>query len=183
MNTTWWWALGAVVVVVALIASLVDGWGRSDRGPRRRPGGGRPRGAGGARPGPGGGRPRGRGDRRPAARPGRRGPGKRPAGRRPRPGEIWWADVPYEDGPGSKDRPCLVLALRGESALVVKITSREREGRAGVIALPDGAVGDAAGRRSYLETEELREVRVGEFRRHVGAVDRKVWARVRHLSR
>ncbi|MFG2196271.1 type II toxin-antitoxin system PemK/MazF family toxin [Streptomyces sp. NPDC048639] len=181
MNTTWWWALGAVVVVIALIASLVDGWGRSDRGPRRKPRGARP-------PGAGGGRPRGRGDRRPPARPGRREPGKRTPGKRtpgsgPRPGEIWWAEVPYEDGPGSKDRPCLVLALRGESALVAKITSQEREGRAGVIALPDGTVGDAAGRRSYLETEELREVRIGGFRRHVGAVDRTVWARVRHLSR
>ncbi|MEU6080594.1 type II toxin-antitoxin system PemK/MazF family toxin [Streptomyces sp. NPDC047108] len=177
MNTTWWWALGAVVVVVALIASLVDGWGRSDRGPRRgRTRAGRP-------PGAGGGRTRGRGDRRPPARPGRREPSAKRAGKRPRPGEIWWADVPYEDGPGSKDRPCLVLALRGENALVVKITSRDREGRAGVIALPDGAVGDTAGRRSYLETEELREVRIGGFRRHVGAVDRRVWARVRHLSR
>ncbi|HEY1176855.1 MAG TPA: hypothetical protein VGF17_11915, partial [Phytomonospora sp.] len=27
----------------------------------------------------------------------------------PAPGEIWWADVPFEDGTGSKVRPCLVL--------------------------------------------------------------------------
>ncbi|MGP3923635.1 type II toxin-antitoxin system PemK/MazF family toxin [Streptomyces sp. 8N616] len=175
MDTSWWWALGALVVV-ALIAAAADGWGR--RGPARGPGRGREAGQG-----PGGGRGP-RGVRRPPGRPARPGrPGRRAPGRLPRPGEIWWADVPYEDGPGSKDRPCLVLALRGDVALVAKITSQARERRDGVIALPDGEVGDAAGHRSYLETEELREVPVVEFRRHVGAVDRGVWARVRHLAR
>ncbi|MEU0718351.1 type II toxin-antitoxin system PemK/MazF family toxin [Streptomyces lavendulocolor] len=155
MDTSWWPALGAVVVI-ALVAAVSGATGR------RRPG---------ARPG---GRPAGR--TRPPARPGRA------PKARPRSGEIWWADVPYEDGPGSKDRPCLVLAVRGDTALVAKITSRYRDERPGVIALPPGAVGDARGRPSFLETEELRDVPLRHFRRRASRVDPLVWDRVRHLA-
>ncbi|MBC9718261.1 type II toxin-antitoxin system PemK/MazF family toxin [Streptomyces sp. TRM66268-LWL] len=151
MDTSWWLALAAVVAL-ALLAALVDGRGRSRR---------RPSGAG-----------------RPPARP--RGPGRGPR-RAPRPAEIWWADVPYEDGPGSKDRPCLVLDVRGESAVVVKITSKYHDERAGVIPLPPGSVGDAQGRPSFLETDELRTVPVWAFRRRAGVVDPVLWDQVRHL--
>ncbi|MFD7981699.1 type II toxin-antitoxin system PemK/MazF family toxin, partial [Streptomyces sp. NPDC059749] len=96
---------------------------------------------------------------------------------------IWWADVPFEDGPGSKDRPCLVLALRGDCALVAKITSKYHDERPGVIPLPPGSVGDAQGRPSFLETDELRDVLVWEFRRKVGTADPVVWDQVRHLAR
>ncbi|HCA85274.1 MAG TPA: hypothetical protein DEQ61_07115, partial [Streptomyces sp.] len=101
----------------------------------------------------------------------------------PRPREIWWAEVPYEDGPGSKDRPCLVLSVRGDTARVAKITSKHHEERPGIVALPPGAVGDPQGRTSYLETEELRDVPVTGFRRRVGELDRAIWARVRPLTR
>ncbi|MGW4161637.1 type II toxin-antitoxin system PemK/MazF family toxin, partial [Streptomyces sp. NPDC004788] len=103
--------------------------------------------------------------------------------RLPRAGEIWWAEVPYEDGPGAKDRPCLVLALRHDTALVVKITSKYHDERPGVIALPPGSVGDAQGRPSFLETDELRDVPVWGFRRRVGTADPVVWDQVRHLAR
>ncbi|MDQ1010535.1 mRNA-degrading endonuclease toxin of MazEF toxin-antitoxin module [Streptomyces sp. V4I23] len=156
MDTSWWLAVIAVVVV-ALVVAVSDGLGRGTR------------------------RPTGR--RRPPARPGERVRERvgRPKGR-PSPGEIWWADVPYEDGPGSKDRPCLVLSVRGGTALVAKITSRYRDESPGMIALPPGTVGDARGRPSFLETDELRDVRVGEFRRRVGTVDPAVWDQVRHLA-
>ncbi|MYU22125.1 type II toxin-antitoxin system PemK/MazF family toxin [Streptomyces sp. SID8352] len=126
----------------------------------------------------------GRGRRPAGTRRPPRGPrGARERAPRPRPAEIWWARVPFEDGPGAKDRPCLVLAVRGRRALVAKITSRDRQGRPGVIALPPGAVGDARGRVGFLETEELRRVPVGDFRRRVGEVDPALWDRVRHLAR
>lgn len=153
---SWWWLAVVAVVVLALVAALSDGIGR--RGPRP------------------GRRPAGR--RRPPARPGERGRGQR----LPAPGEIWWAEVPYEDGPGSKDRPCLVLSVRDGAVLVAKITSKHHEERPGVVALPPGAVGDARGRRSFLETDELRTVRPAGFRRRVGRVDPAVWRKVRHLS-
>ncbi|MFJ9809811.1 type II toxin-antitoxin system PemK/MazF family toxin [Streptomyces sp. NPDC101158] len=152
-DTSWWPALVAVVLI-ALVVAVADGRRRSAR------------------------RPAGR--TRPPARPAPR--GKAPE-RLPRAGEIWWADVPYEDGPGSKDRPCLVLALRGDSALVAKITSKYHDERPGVIALPPGSVGDAQGRPSFLETDELRDVPVWEFRRRVGTADPVVWDQVRHLAR
>ncbi len=103
--------------------------------------------------------------------------------REPRAREIWWAEVPFEDGPGSKDRPCLVLSVRGDRALVAKITSKYHDERPGVIALPPGAVGDARGRASFLETDELRDVPLVEFRRRVGEADPVVWDQVRHLAR
>ncbi|MEU2622166.1 type II toxin-antitoxin system PemK/MazF family toxin [Streptomyces sp. NPDC007157] len=151
MDTSWWLALAAVVLL-ALVATLVDGWGRGHRprGQRTRPPG----------------HPR----------------GTRVQAGRPHPGDIWWANVPYEDGPGTKDRPCLVLAVRGNQATVAKITSKYHDERAGVIPLPPGAVGDAHGRPSFLETDELREVSVGEFRRRVGVVDPVLWDQVRHLA-
>ncbi|MER7479464.1 type II toxin-antitoxin system PemK/MazF family toxin [Streptomyces sp. NPDC126510] len=147
MDTSWWLALAAVVLL-ALIATLVDGWGRG---------------------------------RRPSAR---RGPsaGAVLVEGRPQPAEIWWADVPYEDEARTKDRPCLVLAVRGERATVAKITTRFRDGRTGVIPLPPGSVGDAQGRASFLETDELREVPVWGFRRRVGVVDPTLWDQVRYLA-
>ncbi|MER5962446.1 type II toxin-antitoxin system PemK/MazF family toxin [Streptomyces sp. NPDC002057] len=160
MDTSWWPALVAVVVI-ALAVVLADGRKRSSRRPsgRTRPPGRPPRGPAGPRKAP--------------ARP----------GRGPRAAEIWWADVPFEDGPGSKDRPCLVLSVRRGSVLVAKITSRYHDERPGVIALPPGAVGDAQGRPSFLETDELREVPVADFRRRVGEADPVVWDQVRHLAR
>ncbi|MEV4425202.1 type II toxin-antitoxin system PemK/MazF family toxin [Streptomyces sp. R-07] len=169
MDTSWWPALVAVVVI-ALVVALA--WGS----PRTKSGGGwkrsKRRPAGRTRP-----------PARPTARPQRRPEGPRRApGRPPRAAEIWWADVPFEDGPGSKDRPCLVLVVRGDSALVAKITSKYHDERPGVIALPPGAVGDAQGRPSFLETDELREVPMGDFRRRVGEADPVVWDQVRHLA-
>ncbi|MFD9600716.1 type II toxin-antitoxin system PemK/MazF family toxin [Streptomyces sp. NPDC059970] len=168
MDMSWWWIAIAVVVLLALVVAVADGRARGGQRSRGRSG----RSAGtrfGARPG---------GRTRPPAGPGR-GPGPE---RRPRPGEIWWAEVPYEDGPGAKDRPCLVLSVRGDSALVAKITSKYHEERPGVIALPAGTVGDARGRESFLETDELREVAVRGFRRRAGVVDPDVWERVRGLG-
>ncbi|MFD6293160.1 type II toxin-antitoxin system PemK/MazF family toxin [Streptomyces sp. NPDC060205] len=159
MNMSWWLALAAVVLLAA-VATFVDGWGRGRKPSARR---------------------------RPARRPTRRPPGRvdevrRPS--RPRPAEIWWANVPFEDEPGAKDRPCLVLSVRGRRAVVAKITTKfHDDGRGGVIALPAGSVGDARGRASFLETGELRGVPVREFRRRVGEVDARVWDRVRHLAR
>lgn len=100
----------------------------------------------------------------------------------PRSGEIWWAAVPFEDGPGAKDRPCLVLSVRRGSARVVKITTNHRD-RPGKLALPPGSVGDTQGRASYLELDEARTVPLADFRRRVGTLDAALWARVRREAR
>ncbi|MFF9811913.1 type II toxin-antitoxin system PemK/MazF family toxin [Streptomyces sp. NPDC014006] len=147
MDTSWWLALAAVALL-ALVAVLVDGWGRGRREARRARAAGR------------------------AAA----------ASLRPRPAEIWWAQVPYEDGPRSKDRPCLVLSVRRRRVRVAKISTKYHDERAGVIPLPPGSVGDAQGRASFLQTDEVREVPVGDFRRRVGVVDPVLWDQVRHLA-
>ncbi|GAP50926.1 type II toxin-antitoxin system PemK/MazF family toxin [Streptomyces azureus] len=146
MDTSWWLALAAVILL-ALVATLVDGWGR-----------------------------------RSAARRGRTAVATATVAGLPQPAEIWWADVPYEDEARTKDRPCLVLAVRGERATVAKITTRFRHERTGVIPLPPGSVGDTQGRASFLETDELREVPVWGFRRRVGVVDPALWDQVRYLA-
>ncbi|MGW5196277.1 type II toxin-antitoxin system PemK/MazF family toxin [Streptomyces spiralis] len=150
MDTSWWLALAAVVLL-ALVATLVDGWGRGRR-------------------------PAGRGTRPPGRVLGRGGAA------RPQPAEIWWANVPYEEGSGAGDRPCLVLSVHGKRARVARITSRYHDERAGVIPLPPGSVGDAQGRTSFLETDEVREVPVWDFRRRVGVVDPVLWDQVRYLA-
>ncbi|MFF3068522.1 type II toxin-antitoxin system PemK/MazF family toxin [Kitasatospora sp. NPDC057936] len=126
-------------------------------------------------------RPASRPATRPAPRPaGPAGPRPRPAGSGrsgPAPQEIWWAEVPFEDGPGSKDRPCLVLRVDGRTATVAKITSKHHAERPGVLPLPPGSVGDSQGRTSWLETDELRRVPLSAFRRRAGTVDRQVWNR------
>jgi len=140
-------------------------------------------------------RPPGRPARRPSARasssrpsssrpsPSRPGGGggsrSAPPGRLPEPREIWWARVPFDDGVGGKDRPCLVLYRGAGTATVLKITSKHHTDLAGVIPLPPGTVGDRAHRASWLETEESREVPFADFRRRVGAVDPQLWTRVR----
>ncbi|MFI5796076.1 type II toxin-antitoxin system PemK/MazF family toxin [Streptomyces sp. NPDC051677] len=163
MDTSWWLALAAVVLL-AVVATLVDGWGRGHRQQRQQ-----------------------RRRTRPPGRPAQRATGRATRGRgvvagHPQPAEIWWADVPFEDGPGAKDRPCLVLMVRGDRVTVAKITSKYHDERAGVIPLPPGAVGDAQGRPSFLETDELRQVPVRDFRRRVGVMDPVLWDQVRHLA-
>lgn len=195
MDTSWWPALAAVVLL-ALVAALVDGWGRAPRPGNRRT---RPPGRPGDRSGRSG---RfdgfdgfGRSDRSPSSdrsehsgRSGRTERSERSAGARPRPAEIWWASVPCEAaGPGAgaprtQDRPCLVLSVRGRRARVARITSKYRDERVGVIPLPPGSVGDAQGRTSFLETDEVQEVPVRDFRRRVGVVDPVLWDQVRYLA-
>ncbi|MCN9239254.1 type II toxin-antitoxin system PemK/MazF family toxin [Streptomyces sp. RY43-2] len=145
MDTSWWPALAAVVLL-ALVATLVDGWGRGQR------------------------------RRRTAAR------GRGLPRAHPRPAEIWWTSVPHENREGGAERPCLVLAVRGDSATVARITSRYHDERAGVIPLPPGTVADSHGRPSYLETDELRDVPLWDFRRRVGVVDPLLWDQVRYLA-
>lgn len=44
-------------------------------------------------------------------------------------GEVWFAEVPFADGTGSKDRPVLVLAVQGRVCTVARFTSRDRTAR------------------------------------------------------
>ncbi|MFC1409932.1 type II toxin-antitoxin system PemK/MazF family toxin [Streptacidiphilus sp. N1-12] len=157
------------VALLVLLAGLFGYSRRRGSGSSGRSGGDRPRPRPRApRPGPRAGRP-------PAAPS--RGAERAPS-RLPEPREIWWAEVPFEDGPGSKDRPCLVLHRGAVTATVLKITSKHHTERPGVLPLPPGTVGDREHRASWLETDEPREVPLADFRRRVGAVDAGLWNQV-----
>lgn len=155
MDASWWLALAALVLIVTLTVA--------DQLARRRQ------------------RLAERHREVPHGRLGPTPPGPLP---NPRPGEIWWARVPYADRHGSKDRPCVVLSATGDWIRVLKVTSRRPTApRPHVIRLPQGSVDDARGLPSYLETDELRDLPVWDFRRRCGAVSPELWKRIRQLSR
>lgn len=111
--------------------------------------------------------------------------GPTPPGPLPEPkvGEIWWARVPYEDQPGSKDRPCVVLGQHGDWVRVAKVTSRRpRTPRPAVLRLPEGAVDGERVLPSYLEADELRDLPVWDFRRKCGEVSPQLWKKIRQVS-
>ncbi|WP_407345295.1 type II toxin-antitoxin system PemK/MazF family toxin [Pengzhenrongella phosphoraccumulans] len=63
---------------------------------------------------------------------------RRRAGR-PRTGEIWFAQVPFRDGTGSKDRPVLVLSVDGRACTVAQFTSQDRDARRDYLRVPDAS--------------------------------------------
>ncbi|SCG62376.1 type II toxin-antitoxin system PemK/MazF family toxin [Micromonospora humi] len=182
------WAL----VIVACVAAgwLWSEWRRrsADRsseagrpgraGDRRRPG------AGGDRPGSGprGGRTSGgrSAGGRTSAPPRPRDAG-RPDRDRPRPGEIWWADVPYADGTGSKVRPCLVLRVDGADAEVLKITSQDKSDRDDHVSIPTRSWDADAEHDSWLDVSEPIPVALTAFADKAGDCDAGVWRGVRRL--
>jgi hypothetical protein len=84
---------------------------------------------------------------------------------RPQPGEIWFAEVPFQDGSGSKDRPVLVLAVDGRACTVARFTSKDRSARRDHHPVPAGVVG--LGRTSWVDLRP-RELPRSAFRRRAG---------------
>jgi hypothetical protein len=98
---------------------------------------------------------------------------------RPRPGEIWWATVPYDDGTGSKVRPCLVLRTYRTRVEVLKITSQDQSDRADHIEIPTRAWDRKAEHNSFLDLSDPYQLRDGAFERKAGVIDDRTWTRVR----
>ena len=167
------WLLWAVAVVLAVAA----GWAWNDRRRRsatRRPAGrtGKP---GGARPGA---PPRGR--TRTTAPPRPRTGQAAPAGA-PAAGEIWWADVPYADGSGSKVRPCLVLRVDPQGADVLKITSQDKSDRDDHVRIPTREWDPDADHDSFVNLAEPVHIPLAGFSNHVGTCDPALWRQIRRL--
>lgn len=114
------------------------------------------------------GRPRGR--TRPSDR-------TRPAGGVPQVGEIWWAEVPFEDGTGSKDRPCLVVDTHGSRRQVLMITSTDKTGRPGYVDVDRRGWGRGEG-TSWLRLDRRVALEPGAFRRFAGPCPPRAWAQV-----
>jgi mRNA-degrading endonuclease toxin of MazEF toxin-antitoxin module len=89
----------------------------------------------------------------------------------PRRGEIWWADVPYSDGTGSKVRPCLIVRRGLTGVVVLKITSQDKSHRRDHIPIPTRSWDPRADHDSYLNVGEPITVRPGAFERRAGTAD------------
>ena len=154
MRDTWWiWVGGVLAVAIALLLA-----GRRAASRRAKPGtAGRPR---------------------PPGKPGRAGSTVRNA---PLPGEIWWADVPYEDGAGSKVRPCLVLRATTRRVEVLKITSQDQSDRSDHVKIPTKHWDRKATHDSFLDLSDPISVVPTALERKAGEIDAKVWKLVRRV--
>lgn len=97
----------------------------------------------------------------------------------PDPGEVVWTWVPYEDDPRQgKDRPVLVLARIGDSAIAIQLTSKDHDRDAAQEAhwgrhWMDIGSGDwdAQHRPSEVRLDRLLQVPLKAVRRTGGALD------------
>lgn len=147
----------------------------------------RPAGRSGGGPGAGSGTGRGSAGHAPAGG-GRRATGGDAGGRTgaamqaaPRPGEIWWADVPYEDGPGHKVRPCVVLRTYRGGAEVLKITSQDHSDRDDHVEIPTRTWDPDADHNSFLDLTGPVRVPYADFQDRAGTLDARIWRQVCHL--
>jgi hypothetical protein len=97
---------------------------------------------------------------------------------RPSSGDIWWADVPYARGEGSKLRPCLVLRRRRDGIEVLKITSQDKSHRRDHVLIPTRRWDARASHDSYLNLGESIVVRPAAFQRRAGTADLRTRRRV-----
>lgn len=174
-----WVALLIVAVLITLAAWVASGRARqTSRGPARGTSRRRPA------PRPPGGTARPSGGVRPSSRTARGGTRTGAAGGErtgPQPGEIWWADVPYEDGPGHKVRPCVVLRTYRGGAEVLKITSQDRSDRPDHIEIPTRTWDQSADHNSFLDLTGPVRVPSASFDDRAGTLDPRVWRQVCRL--
>ncbi|MDG4808241.1 type II toxin-antitoxin system PemK/MazF family toxin [Micromonospora sp. WMMD1120] len=164
----------ALLWSVAIPLTVAAGWAWNSwrrRVTERRPGTRPERGAGDRRPTP----PRPRNAGRPTAEP------RSARDDSPAPGEIWWADVPYADGSGSKVRPCLVLRVDSRGADVLKITSQDKSDRDDHVRIPTREWDPGAEHDSYLSLAEPIRLSLADFADHAGRCDADLWREVRSL--
>ncbi|WFF03273.1 type II toxin-antitoxin system PemK/MazF family toxin [Micromonospora sp. WMMD964] len=171
----------ALLWAVAILLAVAAGWAWnswrhrvSTRPPGTRPDRAAPARPGGRRPAP----PRPRGTDRPAAKPRPRDSDRHDV---PAPGEIWWADVPYADGTGSKVRPCLVLRADSRGADVLKITSQDKSDRDDHVRIPTRDWDPGAEHDSYLSLTEPIRLDFAAFADQAGRCHADLWRTVRSL--
>jgi hypothetical protein len=101
----------------------------------------------------------------------------------PTPGEIWWADVPYDDGSGSKVRPCVVLRPYRGGFEVLKITSQDQSRRGDHVEIPTRGWDADADHNSFLDLSDPIRVATAAFDDKAGSLDAGVWTKVKALHK
>lgn len=91
--------------------------------------------------------------------------------------------MPFEDGTGSKVRPCLVLRTRRSVVEVLKITSRDRSDRSDHVEIPTRAWDSKADHNSFLDLTDPIKVRLTAFSRKAGDLDGGTWSKIRMMHR
>lgn len=88
------------------------------------------------------------------------------------PGDVIWTWVPF-DGPGGKDRPCVVLASDGDrdALIVAYLTSSDHSDDGEHVFLGYGAW-DAASRASWARASRVFRVRTVDIRDSGVSLDR-----------
>jgi hypothetical protein len=102
---------------------------------------------------------------------------------RPSSGDIWWADVPFARGEGSKLRPCLVLRRGRDGIEVLKITSQDKSHRRDHVVIPTRRWDARADHDSYLNLAEPIVVRPAAFHRRAGTADLRTRLRAATFQR
>jgi hypothetical protein len=88
---------------------------------------------------------------------------------------VWFADVPFDEGTGSKVRPCLVMRTFAHHAEVLKITSVNKSNRNDHVRMPVASWDPEADHDSWLELTPLRDVPYYNFVRYAGWCDSVAW--------
>ncbi|WP_041832813.1 type II toxin-antitoxin system PemK/MazF family toxin [Actinoplanes sp. N902-109] len=96
----------------------------------------------------------------------------------PRRGDIWWAQVPFARGRGSKLRPCVVLRHTDGGILVLKVTSQDKSHRRDHVLIPTRRWDPYAKRDSYVNLGEPILVQRTAFQRRAGRAARSVRVRL-----
>ncbi len=86
--------------------------------------------------------------------------------------------MPFEDGPGSKVRPCVVLRTHRGGAEVLKITSQDQRHRSDHIEIPTRTWDHDADHNSFLDLSDPIRVTTSAFQDRAGELDRSVWRHV-----
>jgi hypothetical protein len=85
------------------------------------------------------------------------------------PGEVVWTWVPWEEDPTQgKDRPVVIVGVRGSMLIGVPLTSKRHDGEIPVGTGP----WDREGRPSYAKVDRILEVDADQVRREGAILDR-----------
>lgn len=96
----------------------------------------------------------------------------------PWPGDVWWAEVPFREGTGSKRRPCLVVRTFPDEVHVLKITSTDKSHRDDHVPIPTATWDSRALHDSWLDLSDTFELWPAMFKKRAGPCDPDTWRRV-----
>ena len=97
------------------------------------------------------------------------------------PGQVRWAYVAFEDRPGGKVRPVIIIRVAGESVIVLEGRSRWKDGLTMLLAL-DSSHPDARRvplwQATYFYAENLRRIPSIDVEKHIGTLSKSEAERV-----